>query len=86
MVAVSDPVDEFRERYPISRAAYVFPTIGGRIDDVDGCVKALLADRDLAEQRRSLKDYYLGAIPPEEYFDRFITEARAALEVAPSRA
>jgi len=86
MVAVSDPVDEFRERYPISRAAYVFQTIGGRIDDVDGCVKALLADRDLAEQRRSLKDYYLGAIPPEEYFDRFVTEARAALEVAPSRA
>jgi hypothetical protein len=82
MVAVSGSVEQFRQRYPSSRAAYVSPTRAGSIDDIDCCMDALLADRELTRDRRALKDYYLGDIPPADYFTRFVAEARGALEKA----
>lgn len=97
LVAVGVAADEFVQQFPAGRAAYVIEagsgdagqsdggsSARGQARNVDAVLDALLADTDLPDVRRSLKKHYLGDIPADEYFDRFVVEARAVLAGRPA--
>ncbi len=77
MVSVTGTAAEFRDHFPIARAAYV---LAGRTGaDVSLFVDQLLHDEDLGAERRGMKAHYLGDIPSDGYAQRFVEMARAAI-------
>ncbi len=79
MAAVSVPAAEFMEDFPQARAAYIIDVKDGHVTGLDAALDAMLGDDPMAPIRRSVKEYYLGDVPPERCPQRFIDEAKKFL-------
>lgn len=77
MTAMLDSPAEFREEFPIAKAAYV---ITSNLSNLADSVQDLLETDPLAGTRRDLKSYYLGDFPAENYSAAFLAEAGKYLE------
>jgi hypothetical protein len=69
--------DEFVKEFPLARAAYVLDSQGSNLDTV---LEQLLVTDPLAEERRAMKQYYLGDFPVEAYAHGFIDAAIADID------
>lgn len=69
------PEQEFRRTYPTARAAYLISPDGTNLQKIVETVRIGAGDDPLAPERRSLKEYLLGADEPSA-IDRFRAEVR----------
>ena len=82
MVATTGSPEDFREAYPVSRAAYV---VQQDLGDLAGSLALMLGSDPLATARRAQREDYLGAFPAQGYASAFV-EAVEAVVSAPQRA
>lgn len=83
MAAVSSHGDDFVASFPLAKAAYVFDVAkDGSTSGLDETLDALLGADPKAEERRSIRRYYLGDIEPQDCVAHFVSQARAALAEA----
>jgi hypothetical protein len=79
MAAVSAHGDAFVEEFPLAEAAYVFDMVDGAAIGLDDVLTDMLGPDSKAENRKSLRSYYLSETPSEEIVDRFVQTARRFL-------
>lgn len=77
---VSDEV--FLEEYPLTRASYLWSPHEGAFKDV---LQRMLTEDPLREERRRIRNYYLGDFPASGYADHFIHAAQRVLADAQSQ-
>lgn len=77
MMAISAPVDRFVDEYPVARGAYV---VDAELEGLEAALDAMLGQDPLAEQRTSVRNYYLGDFEPEGYADHFVQAASRAID------
>ena len=69
LVAVSAPPDQFVRDFPVAAGSYV---VDAQLTDLDTALDLMLGDDPLAEQRRSIRDYYLGDFAADGYAQNFV--------------
>jgi hypothetical protein len=67
--------EHFLKEFPVARAAYVLHADSAPLE-LDGLLDELLVRDPLASRRHDVKQYYLGAFPPDRYADAFLDAAR----------
>lgn len=71
--------EEFVERNPMARAAYVLVATDGALQNADSVLDALTGDDPHRAERERWATYYLGDIPRDDYAQRFVDVAREEL-------
>ncbi|MDR1790483.1 MAG: CDP-glycerol glycerophosphotransferase family protein [Propionibacteriaceae bacterium] len=79
MTAVSVPVMEFIEEFPIAKASYVIDCHKGKLKGLDDALDTLLKTDPFHDQRLEARRYYLGEIPTQGYSDHFLAVCRELL-------
>ena len=77
IVSVGRTREQLLRDAPAARAAYVLHEDLSNLDDV---VTNLLGPDPLAELRRSIKTYYLGDLPADQYAEGFLGAARGVID------
>lgn len=73
LVTMSFSVPEFEDMFPLARSAYV---IERDLANLEQMLEELLVTDSKAEQRKKVREYYLGPFSAENYADAFVSAAR----------
>lgn len=83
MMAISVPVEDFVDEYPIARGAYV---VGDDLVGLTDALDQMIGADELASTRLEVRSYYLGDFAPENYSQNFVDAALRMIELGQSTA